>query len=58
MTLVELDREGGLTMEEAIHEHARIVGRYIYEGGARGMAAELFFFSAHGKVTKACAHYA
>ena len=26
--------------------------------GARGMAAEVFFFDAAGKVTRACAHYA
>jgi hypothetical protein len=29
----------------------------IYYKGARGMAAEVFFFDAAGKVTKACAHY-
>ena len=30
----------------------------LYYKGARGMAAEVFFFDAAGKVTKACAHYA
>jgi hypothetical protein len=30
----------------------------LYYKGARGMAAEVFFFDAAGKVSKACAHYA
>lgn len=30
----------------------------LYYKGARGMAAELFFFNDAGLVTKACAHYA
>lgn len=30
----------------------------IYYRGVKGMAAELFFFDAHGKIVKACAHYA
>jgi ketosteroid isomerase-like protein len=41
--------------------HSTLVGAeslVIYYRGARGMAAELFFFDAHGKVAKACAHYA
>lgn len=29
----------------------------LYYQGARGMAAEVFFFDAAGKVSKACAHY-
>jgi ketosteroid isomerase-like protein len=41
--------------------HSTFVGAgslVIYYRGTRGMAAELFFFDAHGKVAKACAHYA
>jgi hypothetical protein len=30
----------------------------LYYQGVRGMAAEVFFFNASHKVTKACAHYA
>ena len=30
----------------------------IYYKGVRGMAAEVFFFDATGKVIKSCAHYA
>lgn len=30
----------------------------LYYQGARGMAAEVFFFNASHKVAKACAHYA
>jgi hypothetical protein len=30
----------------------------IYYRGARGMAAEVFFFNSSLKITKACAHYA
>ena len=30
----------------------------LYYRGARGMAAEVFFFNADHKVIKACAHYA
>ncbi|MCG3202194.1 MAG: hypothetical protein NFCOHLIN_02073 [Gammaproteobacteria bacterium] len=30
----------------------------LYYRGARGIAAEVFFFNAQGKVFKACAHYA
>jgi hypothetical protein len=30
----------------------------LYYRGARGMAAEVFFFNQDGLVTKACAHYA
>ncbi len=30
----------------------------LYYRGARGMAAEVFFFNPSHKVTKACAHYA
>ena len=30
----------------------------IYYRGARGMAAEVFFFGPDGQVVKACAHYA
>jgi len=30
----------------------------LYYKGARGMAAEAFFFDASGKVVRACAHYA
>ena len=30
----------------------------LYYRGARGMVAEVFFFDAAGKVTKACANYA
>lgn len=30
----------------------------LYYRGARGMAAEAFFFDGSGKVVKACAHYA
>ena len=40
--------------------HSTLVGAeslVIYYRGTRGMAAELFFFDPHGKVTKACAHY-
>jgi len=40
--------------------HSTLMGAdslVIYYRGARGMAAELFFFDAHGKVAKACAHY-
>lgn len=40
--------------------HSTLVGAeslVIYYQGVRGMAAELFFFDAHGKVAKACAHY-
>lgn len=29
----------------------------IYYRGARGLAAEVFFFGADGRVVKACAHY-
>jgi ketosteroid isomerase-like protein len=29
----------------------------LYYKGVRGMAAEVFFFGADGKVIKACAHY-
>lgn len=29
----------------------------IYYRGARGMAAEIFFFDPQGKVEKSCAHY-
>jgi len=41
--------------------HSTLVGAesvVIYYQGVRGMAAELFFFDAHGKIAKACAHYA
>jgi hypothetical protein len=30
----------------------------LYYQGARGMAAEVFFFNSDYKITKACAHYA
>ena len=30
----------------------------LYYKGARGMAAEAFFFDVSGKVVRACAHYA
>lgn len=30
----------------------------LYYQGARGMAAEVFFFNAQSQVSKACAHYA
>jgi hypothetical protein len=30
----------------------------LYYRGARGMAAEVFFFNSNYKITKACAHYA
>jgi predicted ester cyclase len=30
----------------------------VYYKGVRGMAAEVFFFDANGKVVKSCAHYA
>jgi len=29
----------------------------LYYKGVRGMAAEVFFFAADGRITKACAHY-
>ena len=41
--------------------HSSLVGAeslVIYYRGARGMAAEIFFFGPNGKVAKACAHYA
>ncbi len=40
--------------------HSTLLGAdslVIYYRGLSGMAAELFFFNAHGKVRKACAHY-
>jgi hypothetical protein len=41
--------------------HFTLVGAeslVVYYRGARGMAAEIFFFDPQGKVTRACAHYA
>jgi hypothetical protein len=41
--------------------HSTLVGvesLAIYYRGTRGMAAEIFFFDPHGKVTKSCVHYA
>lgn len=41
--------------------HLTLVGAeslVIYYRGARGMAAEIFFFTPNGTVTKSCAHYA
>lgn len=41
--------------------HSTLVGAeslVIYYRGARGMAAEMFFFDSQGKVAKSCAHYA
>jgi ketosteroid isomerase-like protein len=41
--------------------HSTLVGAeslVIYYRGARGMAAEIFFFDPQGKVARSCAHYA
>lgn len=41
--------------------HLTLVGAeslVIYYRGVSGMAAEIFFFDPHGKVARACAHYA
>ena len=41
--------------------HSILVGAdslVVYYSGVSGLAAEVFFFDAHGKVRKACAHYA
>ena len=41
--------------------HATLLGAQsltLYYRGARGMAAEVFFFDTQGQVVRACAHYA
>lgn len=43
---------------ELIEALAGVDSVAIYYRGARGMAAEVFFFDADGKVLKSCAHYA
>jgi ketosteroid isomerase-like protein len=43
---------------ELIQTLAGVDSVTIYYRGARGLAAEVFFFGADGLVVKACAHYA
>jgi hypothetical protein len=43
---------------ELVETLAGIDSVVLYYKGARGMAAEVFFFDQDGLVTKACAHYA
>lgn len=43
---------------ELVSTLAGVDSLVLYYKGARGMAAEIFFFNEAGKVAKACAHYA
>lgn len=43
---------------ERVSALAGVNSLVLYYKGAGGMAAEVFFFDADGKVVKACAHYA
>ena len=42
---------------ELVHTLVGAASITLYYRGARGMAAEVFFFDAAGKVFRACAHY-
>lgn len=52
-----LEKMPGLRFE-LIGVLAGVDSLVIYYRGVRGMAAEVFYFNADGKVHRACAHYA